>query len=406
MSTRRLVVIPALCSLAAIGCLRADVGSGGDDGAIDQRADTGMNPADDARPDGVAADCGDVPVAPDAGRDSIDAPSDRAPMLDGGDGGDVRSDVRPDVAPDVPPPSCSDHIKNSDETGVDCGGHCGKCPAGGPCIIGADCIFGLCKSDHTCGECLVAADCPGNETECLHRSCTLGVCGTVKEMTGLVLAQQTTGDCKSNQCAADGTQAVVNDDTDCPDDRNPCTNDFCMSGVPSHTNLPLNSTCGGLNKCNATAQCVGCVVATDCPGTDTVCQTRTCGAGGVCGFSLKPAATRLTDPTVGDCKALECDGKGNTQVVNEDHDVPFDNNPCTTDECSLGTPAHRPVALGHRVRNRPGVRRREPLRPVPVGFDLRRHRYGVPHPDLHRWHLRHQQQAGRHRHAGADGARL
>ena len=45
-------------------------------------------------------------------------------------------------APDVAAPTCSDHIKNSDETDIDCGGHCGKCSAGKSCLIGADCTFG------------------------------------------------------------------------------------------------------------------------------------------------------------------------------------------------------------------------------------------------------------------------
>ncbi len=110
--------------------------------------------------------------------------------------------------------------------------------------------------------------------------------------------------------------------------------------------LPLNSPCGGLNRCNASGQCVGCVAATDCPGTDTACQTRVCGAQGVCGFSFKQAGTVVTDPTAGDCKELQCDGAGNAQPVNSATDLPVDGNPCTTDECTDGTPSHRPIASG------------------------------------------------------------
>ena len=110
---------------------------------------------------------------------------------------------------------------------------------------------------------------------------------------------RSTGDCKRRQCATDGTVTTVNDDTDVPDDRNPCTNDICTTGAPSHTMMPANSNCGGANHCNATGQCVGCTVAADCPGTDTACRTRTCTAGGVCGFSSPPSGTKLVDPTRG-----------------------------------------------------------------------------------------------------------
>jgi hypothetical protein len=139
---------------------------------------------------------------------------------------------------------------------------------------------------------------------------------------------------------------TVPDNTDLPDDRNPCTNDFCTGGAPSHTMLPAGGTCGGANVCNTTGQCVGCVNASTCPGTDNACQTRTCTGQGVCGITFRAAGTRLTDPTVGDCKGLQCDGAGNSAPVNDNADLPVDGNPCTTDECSAGTPAHRPVASG------------------------------------------------------------
>jgi hypothetical protein len=316
--------------------------------------------------DGATADAGDVPadgradLAPDAADALGDGAGDR-----GGDGSSDRRDVAGDVAVDardgggadadggktdgggdVAAPTCSDQIKNSDETDVDCGGHCGKCGADKTCLVGGDCSFGICRADHTCGACGVAADCPGAESECQHRSCTAGVCGIARDPVGTAVALQTSGDCKSRQCAADGTVASVNDNTDLPDDRNPCTNDFCMVGVPSHTMLPVNSTCGGLNKCNATGQCVGCVVANDCPGTDTVCQTRACSTQGICSVTFVAAGTVLADPTAGDCKGLECDGAGNPRPVTNNTDLPVDGNPCTTDECSAGTPSHRPVNSG------------------------------------------------------------
>ncbi|HXU01178.1 MAG TPA: hypothetical protein VN903_09305, partial [Polyangia bacterium] len=246
---------------------------------------------------------------------------------------------------DTPAPTCTDGIKNSDETGIDCGGHCGKCAPGNPCLVNADCQF-ACRADKTCAQCNLAADCVGPENECEHRTCTAGVCGSMKEAAGKVLMVQTTGDCKRRQCSADGMVTSANDDTDLPDDRNPCTNDICTSGVESHTMMPAGSNCGGANHCNATGQCIGCVVATDCPGSDTTCRTRTCTTGGVCGFTFAASGTKLVDPTANDCKGMQCDGNGNEQIFNDDADLPVDGNVCTTDECSSGTPSHRPVASG------------------------------------------------------------
>ena len=262
----------------------------------------------------------------------------------GGTGGGV--DGGPDAGgSDGGTPTCSDGIKNSDETSIDCGGHCGKCGPGNMCLVNADCTF-ACKADKTCAACNVAADCPGNESECEHRTCTAGVCGSMREAAGTVLMVQATGDCKRRQCAADGTVANANDDTDVPEDRNPCTNDICTTGAPSHTMMPANSNCGGANHCNAIGQCVGCAVAADCPGTDTACRTRTCSAAGVCGFNFTAANTKLVDAITKDCKGMQCDGAGNPQVFNDPLDLPFDDNVCTTDECSSGTPSNRPEPSG------------------------------------------------------------
>ncbi len=286
-------------------------------------------------------------AVPDAPADAVDSASD-APRDGAGDtrdAADARDGGPAEAGTDVAAPTCSDHVKNSDETDIDCGGHCGKCAPTQGCLVGADCSFGVCKLDHTCGECNLASDCPGAETECVHRSCTAGVCGMSLAADGTVLAQQTVGDCQSRQCAADGTVKMVADNSDVRDDRNSCTDDTCTNGAPMNTVLPVNSSCGGQNRCNAAGQCVGCLTGADCPGSDTVCQTRTCNAG-VCGFIFKPSGTTLNDPTAGDCKGQQCDGTGNIMSFNDNTDLPVDGNPCTTDECTAGTPAHHPVGSG------------------------------------------------------------
>jgi hypothetical protein len=357
----RILVALVVGSLVVSGCggsvdtARSDGGSSDsinavgkpDRGSLESGVDVSLEAGDGAAGTGhgdavsIEGGAGDRAEGRDVAGEARDAGG--ADLATGRDG--AVDDTRPDGGEaDVAPPTCSDHIQNSDETDVDCGGHCGKCASGKTCVAAGDCTFGVCRSDHTCGACGVASDCPGAETECQHRSCTAGICGVVRDPVNTPVTLQTTGDCKSLQCAADGTVATVNDASDMPDDRNPCTNDSCMNGAPSHTTLPLNTACGGLNRCNANGQCVGCISATDCPGTDTACQTRACSAQGICSVTFKASGTRLADPAAGDCKGLQCDGAGNTQSVNDGADVPVDSNACTTDECAAGTPSHRPVA--------------------------------------------------------------
>ncbi|HEY2898946.1 MAG TPA: hypothetical protein VGL59_00110 [Polyangia bacterium] len=191
--------------------------------------------------------------------------------------------------------------------------------------------------------CTVATECPGQDSECQHRTCTAGVCGTANEVTGKVLATQVIGDCHVRQCGANGVVAIVVDDKDIPDDINPCTTDACATGVPSHTAVAKDTTCGGGKLCNATGQCVGCNVASDCPGTDNFCRTRTC-TQNVCGVTNKAAGTKLVDSQSGDCKIQQCDGQGVIQTVADGTDLPVDNNPCTQDQCNGETPTHQPVA--------------------------------------------------------------
>ena len=50
----------------------------------------------------------------------------------------------------VSAPTCSDGIKNQDETDEDCGGEtCGKCADTKVCNTASDCVSGVCKSN-TC----------------------------------------------------------------------------------------------------------------------------------------------------------------------------------------------------------------------------------------------------------------
>jgi len=221
-------------------------------------------------------------------------------------------------------------------------------PSNPPLAAGTACTEGTgttCNATGQCVQCLTAATCPGQDTECATRTCTANVCGVANTPVGTATAAQTPGDCKRNECNGAGAVIVANQDTDVPADSNLCTNDVCTAGVPSHTPVAAGTSCGVGIVCNATGTCLGCNTGADCPGADTECQTRTCVAN-VCGFANMPAGTATTAQTVGDCKQDECDGAGAVIVANHDADVPSDAFQCTSDTCAAGVPSHTPVAAG------------------------------------------------------------
>ncbi len=72
---------------------------------------------------------------------------------------------------------------------------------------------------------------------------------------------------------------------------------------------------------------------------------RLCTAG-VCTTGNIPADTPTATQVAGDCKQKVCDGTGDTLTVDDDTDVPTDNEVCTVDSCSGGAPVHAPAAKG------------------------------------------------------------
>ncbi len=205
------------------------------------------------------------------------------------------------------PASCGDGKKNGNETGKDCGGSCGKCPAGEGCKSAADCTTrscdgtvclapactdlvqngdetaqdcggltcpgcdiglachkdGDCASAHCsaslCVQCILPTDCPGNDDECTSRTCdATNVCGTTVADFGKVPLTQAPGDCKTIICNGKGGTSLLIDDTDVPDDGKQCTANVCVDGVASNPPLQPGTPCteNGGTKCDAFGNCV------------------------------------------------------------------------------------------------------------------------------------------------------
>ena len=195
------------------------------------------------------------------------------------------------------------------------------------------------------GMCSTPAECPPPANECVTATCIGGACGTANVPAGTLTAMQTPGDCLMSQCDGSGAIVTANDDPDINDDSNPCTTDACSGGVGSHTPVAAGIACGAGQVCNATGSCVGCVVATTCPGVDDECKTRTCTAN-VCGFSFTAAGTVTAAQTASDCQKNQCNGAGVIVPVADNTDLPVDNLQCTSDVCTAGAPTNPPTASG------------------------------------------------------------
>jgi hypothetical protein len=154
--------------------------------------------------------------------------------------------------PPGPAPTCTDGVMNGEETDVDCGGHdCPACDTGGVCVLGTDCVSGLCtngKCDAPAASCTDGAqngdetdvDCGGSCPPCadglvcaMDADCASMICASlicVDEsgacMDGARDGNETDVDCGGGLCAPCGPGSACNVAGDCMSGL--CTNDVCM----------------------------------------------------------------------------------------------------------------------------------------------------------------------------------
>jgi hypothetical protein len=95
-------------------------------------------------------------------------------------------------------PTCDDKAKNGEETDVDCGGmNCPKCSAGQGCAAGSDCISGTCTTMMTCAASCTDGVKDGSESDIdcggTCQGCAIGLgCGVGADCEG--------GVCEAGQC--------------------------------------------------------------------------------------------------------------------------------------------------------------------------------------------------------------
>ncbi len=88
-----------------------------------------------------------------------------------------------------------------------------------------------------------------------------------------------------------------------------------------------------------------CGAASECPGADTECKTRTC-KGGICGAGFGADGKALATQTAKDCLQTVCDGAGATKSIPDAADKPDDANDCTDDTCTADVPTFTAKSVG------------------------------------------------------------
>ncbi|MDI1451100.1 hypothetical protein [Polyangium sp. 6x1] len=216
-----------------------------------------------------------------------------------------------------------------------------------PVQNGASCTFGTAQGTCQGGACSVECG-PENPCDdgnpCTEDACnaSAGICMFTNldglPTPGYVLMP---GDCSQHICVA-GEDTAVADDTDIPVDMNACTLDVCTMGAPTNPPVTAGEPCepGKPEICDGASGCVACNEPDDCVllPPDDVCQKRTCD-NHVCGQSFAPDGTTFSSQTAGDCMRVVCDGAGATKEIVDDADLPNDDNACTQNVCTNGTPS-------------------------------------------------------------------
>jgi F5/8 type C domain len=229
-------------------------------------------------------------------------------------------------------PVCADGLRNGDEVGVDCGGRCAACPS---CD---DHLQNGAESDVDCGgtcakrcepkqRCREAADCTSLvcNVECQAGDCNDHV------RNGL----ETSTDCGGGSCPQCGNGTACGVDGDCTSHRcqnQICISDSCTDGVVS--GAETDKDCGGV-ECAPCLDDGKCQVAGDC--VSRVCNTSHVCEGATCSDAVQNQGESFVDCGGSVCAPCK-DGK--TCVVPSDCESKL----CQSGTCVPEFPAGQPLS--------------------------------------------------------------
>ena len=199
------------------------------------------------------------------------------------------------------PATCSNSVKDNNETDIDCGGTCPTCEAGKSCTDHIDCESGFCGANFKCA----IASCADNVK---NRDETDVDCGGTCGKCELEKVCKNDNDCKSNKCDVSMRICVG---------ANSCSNDRLD---PGETDIDCGGTCG---KCELGKVC----------DLDEDCTSNNCAAG-IC-----EEANTCTDKLFsGDESDVDCGGSCSTKCSDGKH--------CNSNnDCRLGSRCSESVCV-------------------------------------------------------------
>ncbi len=208
------------------------------------------------------------------------------------------------------PASCTDGVKNGQETDIDCGGGCKPCDSDKACKAGGDCTSGVCADKGTGQKCQPPSNTDGvkNGTE---TGVDCGGTGNAKCPTGQGCASAgdcTSDVCKASTCAAptpgDGVKNGTETDVDCGGPDSPrcadglvcngdvdCTSDVCKDSNGTKRCQVPTTTDGKKNGSETDVDCGGVAVNPRCKAGKACALGTDCASGG-CNYEQKCAAAR------------------------------------------------------------------------------------------------------------------
>lgn len=192
-----------------------------------------------------------------------------------------------------PPASCTDSLKNQDESDVDCGGsNCGKCVLGKACTVDSDC-----SGNSTCtdGKCESASSCSDRVKNGKESDVDCGGSSCKKCTVGKSCAANT--DCFTSQCDADTKKCKGSVGGSCRD----------LTQNQDET----DADCGG-------TKCHKCLVGKQCKVSED-CQSNYCAEGKCWNAPPKTCLDTIkngdeTDVDCGGAQCPQCKSKGKCRL--------------------------------------------------------------------------------------------
>ena len=221
--------------------------------------------------------------------------------------------------------SCTNGLKDGDETGIDCGGPCNTCAVGQLCSSQSDCSSGSCQdwSAASDGSLTTCSSCTNGIKEGLETDIDCGASACPNQLCQLNQICLTAADCASQNCVTDTNPNKCAEPTPAA-----TCNDQAMGQLETCTDgggvecLSIGNRCP---VCPTAADGVSVVPGDECScAADADCESRKCSIAGSC-FSC---SNGIKD---GDETAVDCGGPCNTCAVGQECALDAD---CSTGSCT------------------------------------------------------------------------